>query len=343
MNQPAINSSVFSLSTSNVPFTTTNVNNVNSISYFADFLEPTILATRPIHGTAGSTSFGQVAVNPLSFNTMGILGLRAGVNPSVSSAAHALTYPNNNAQGHQVFLNQQYVNRKYFSRFHLYGSLTRAYYHFLIGNVAPNSLANQFYTTNTGQIRYFLGVVGCSAGTPIRQNSTTYAVGDIVTLTGSIYRWRCITAGNSSASQPTFNTVINSTTTDNTVVWNLETFNTNGYWAVLNLNNTLPSIGGNQAELIITDIPMQTLVPYKVVYDFYMESSVKKVRVYMQAGSGNLNLIADNLNASSTSILETPYYAVQREQVGTTTIGNSENVVPWLEIDYFGFTTTMSR
>ena len=185
-------------------------------------------------------------------------------------------------------------------------------------------------------------MIGCTAGTPIRQNNTSYIVGDIVTLTGSIYRWRCVTAGTTAASEPTFNKVINSTTTDNTVVWSLETYNTNGFWAVLNMNTTLPFVDGNQAELIITDIPIERLVAYKVVYDFYTESSVKKVRVYMQSGSGSLNLIA-NLNASTATFQESPYYAVQREQPGTVVIGDSSIVVPWLEIDYFGFTANISR
>jgi hypothetical protein len=47
--------------------------------------------------------------------------------------------------------------------------------------------------------------------------STAYVVGQIISVSGNTY-W-CITAGTSGSSQPSFNTTIAATTTDNTVVW----------------------------------------------------------------------------------------------------------------------------
>ena len=382
MNQPATNSSVFSLSTSNViisgdgsieargvdnkmpdqiasspdsvvtkeileTLTTPSVNNINLISHFDDFIQPHLFVSQTIHGTAGSLSYGQVSTQILSFDTMGIMGMRPGGSTGVQSAAIRVCYPNHSSQGNQVFTNFLYRDRKYFSRFHLYGSVTRAYYHFLVGTMSPNQTpANYFYTgTGNPSSRRYIGIVGCTAGTPLRQNSTSYAVGAIVTLTGSIYRWRCTTAGTTAVSEPVFSKVINSTTTDNTVVWSLETYNTNGFWAVLNMGFALTPVDGNSAELIITNIPIQTLVPYKVIYDFYTLGAVKRVKVYMQAGNGEMTEIADVLSnlTSSSFINETPYYAVQREEISTSVIGTSPNVLPYMEVDYFGFTTNVSR
>jgi uncharacterized phage protein (TIGR02218 family) len=76
-----------------------------------------------------------------------------------------------------------------------------------------------------------LGDTRCGIPTspPLRANSTAYAVGAFVrvetdTSATGPYReerriYECTTAGTSAASQPTFSTTINSTTTDGTVTW----------------------------------------------------------------------------------------------------------------------------
>lgn len=327
--------------------TTPSVNNTNVISHFDDFLEPHLFVARTIHGAGGQLAYGQVSTQILPFDTMGIMGMRPGGSLTVPSAAIGVCYINNGSQGNQAFTNLIYKDRKYFSRFHLYGSATRAYYHFLVGTIASNQTpANHFYSgTGNPSSRRYIGIVGCTAGTPLRQNNTSYIVGDIVTLTDSIYRWRCTTAGTTAASEPVFSKVINSTTTDNTVVWSLETYNTNGFWAVLNMGYALTPVDGNSAELIITNIPIQTLVPYRVIYDFYTLATIKRVKVYMQAGSGAMTEIADVLSnlISSSFVNESPYYAVQREQVSNSVIGTNPTTLPWMEVDYLGFTTTISR
>ena len=50
--------------------------------------------------------------------------------------------------------------------------------------------------------------------------STAYSVGDIIRPTsGNGYVYRCVVAGTSGGSEPTFSTVAYQTTTDNTVTW----------------------------------------------------------------------------------------------------------------------------
>lgn len=53
-----------------------------------------------------------------------------------------------------------------------------------------------------------------------RANTTAYAVGDIVRpATGNAHLYRCIIAGTSNSSPPTFPTVSGQTVTDSTVTW----------------------------------------------------------------------------------------------------------------------------
>lgn len=53
-----------------------------------------------------------------------------------------------------------------------------------------------------------------------RANSTAYVVGDVVRpSTGNSYLYKCVVAGTSSASPPTFSTVVGQDTTDGGVTW----------------------------------------------------------------------------------------------------------------------------
>ena len=53
-----------------------------------------------------------------------------------------------------------------------------------------------------------------------RANTTAYAVGDVVRpATGNGFLDRCVVAGTTAGSPPTFSTVLGQVTTDNTVTW----------------------------------------------------------------------------------------------------------------------------
>lgn len=76
------------------------------------------------------------------------------------------------------------------------------------GGLAAGTLARTYTAANSWTVQ--------------RANSTAYAVGDLVRpATGNGFLYRCIVAGTSGGSIPTYGLVLGGSTTDGTVTWEL--------------------------------------------------------------------------------------------------------------------------
>ncbi len=85
--------------------------------------------------------------------------------------------------------------------------------------IAPNVAGKRYQAASNPGVDQI--VLSIKNNTPLRANSTAYAVNDVVRF-GNGYRYICTVAGTSAASPPSPSTTIGATFTDGTVTWQVQ-------------------------------------------------------------------------------------------------------------------------